>query len=183
MVSILMNKLPHDLRLFVTRKLKGDAWDIDTLLTILQGEVQARERASAHKPTDHNTPTFPTAGKHSTQSALFSGNSPNCTYCRQAHSSAICTVVTSVDARKELLRKSGRCYVHCVCEKITSVEIVRQLKYATSAVRGTIPVFAIPNSRKVHNFHQHLTIPNDHKRGKFYPVPYRRITRTISHAA
>ena len=34
-----------------------------------------------------------------------------CAFCEQGHASSSCTVVTDVSARKEALRKSGRCYV------------------------------------------------------------------------
>lgn len=112
MLSILMNKLPQDLRLIITRKMQGDEWNLDTLLTILQGEVQARERACPNKPQGQVLdPRNPYQGKPSTQSTLLSGHTPTCTYCRQPHPSVNCTIVTSISARRELLRKNGRCYV------------------------------------------------------------------------
>lgn len=41
---------------------------------------------------------------------LLSGFNPTCCYCQQAHSSDNCKIVTKVGARKQILRKSGRCF-------------------------------------------------------------------------
>ena len=35
---------------------------------------------------------------------------PTCCYCNQQHRSLDCTVVTQVDERKQLLRRTGRCF-------------------------------------------------------------------------
>ena len=40
-----------------------------------------------------------------------SRTSPTCTYCKHPHASNMCKTVTDVRARKEILRKEGRCYV------------------------------------------------------------------------
>ena len=40
-----MNKLPQDLLLIVSREVKGDDWDLNELMKIIEGEVEARERA------------------------------------------------------------------------------------------------------------------------------------------
>ena len=34
-----------------------------------------------------------------------------CTYCSQNHPSALCSTVTDVNSRKEILSKAGRCYI------------------------------------------------------------------------
>ena len=44
----------------------------------------------------------------------MSGNSPNaqlCCYCSQTHKPASCEVVVQVEARKQILKKSGCCFV------------------------------------------------------------------------
>ena len=48
-----------------------------------------------------------------TAAALMASNSGpvRCAFCEQGHASSSCTVVTDANARKEALRKSGRCYV------------------------------------------------------------------------
>ena len=79
----------------------------------MQSELEARERAGAAPQ--------PPASKHQQRSpcspgtaaaALFANNSsPNCTYCRSPHPSSNCTTVTNIDARNDVLRKSGRCFI------------------------------------------------------------------------
>ena len=46
--SVLLNKLPSELRLMASRKFGGtDSWDFSALLKLIEEEVQARERLSA----------------------------------------------------------------------------------------------------------------------------------------
>ena len=48
-----------------------------------------------------------------TAAALMTSNvgPAHCAFCEQNHVSSSCTVVTDISARKEALRKAGRCYV------------------------------------------------------------------------
>ena len=45
---MLMNKLPQDLRILISRDIKNDNWDLDRLLELLEAEVEARERATSN---------------------------------------------------------------------------------------------------------------------------------------
>lgn len=51
----------------------------------------------------------------STAAALLSTNSspssPSCCYCHQPHPSTSCSVVACVEERKQILRRTGRCFV------------------------------------------------------------------------
>ena len=114
-----MNKIPQDLRLIVSREIKGGDWELDLCLKVLHQELEARERAAG----SHNTYSPTTNTPHRTNdqpwddpptaSALTSTSrtSPTCTYCKQSHASNKCTTVTDAQKRKEILRKEGRCYV------------------------------------------------------------------------
>ena len=78
----------------------------------LERELEARERAATTSTTPNSTPTGKQGRDQHTAAALLSGTSnPHCSYCQQAHSSGTCTVVTEVDARKQILRSSGRCFI------------------------------------------------------------------------
>lgn len=44
LASVLMNKLPQELRLIISREVKGDNWDLNELMQIIEREVEARER-------------------------------------------------------------------------------------------------------------------------------------------
>ncbi len=41
--SVLLNKLPNDIRLLISRKVSAEEWTLDTLMKELQDELQARE--------------------------------------------------------------------------------------------------------------------------------------------
>ena len=88
--SILLNKLPPEIRLIVSRGLAEETWDLDQMLRIFEAELNAREGATAILPVKKPPPgrVPPTAA--STPATL------NCVYCGQSHSSSECTTVLSV---------------------------------------------------------------------------------------
>lgn len=108
--SILLTKLPPEIRLIVSRKVSSDDLDMNNLLKTFEQELIARERASnsASQPPPRRNPNLPRAPT----SALLAGNQgpPTCAFCRQPHSSTDCTSVTGVEARKKILMSSGRCF-------------------------------------------------------------------------
>ena len=110
--SVLLNKLPRELRLIISRKTTDDTWNLDHLMKELEQELQARERATTTSTSPNPNPTGKPSRDQHTAAALLSGASnPHCSYCQQAHSSGTCTVVTEVDAQKQILRSSGRCFI------------------------------------------------------------------------
>ena len=101
--------------MIITRQFDGETWDLAKILKSLKTELEARERikfmssntstgASDQKPRQFRQPA--------TASALISTNrsSPSCTHCKGAHASVNCNIITDISARKEFLRKRGRCY-------------------------------------------------------------------------
>ena len=113
--SILMNKLPQDFRLVVTREMGDGDWQLDRLLAIFKRELEARERAVGTSGKGvKSSPPRSNKRDYGTAHTLLSGNSTNghtCTYCRGKHPSRDCSTVTDVLVRKELLKKYGRCFV------------------------------------------------------------------------
>ena len=114
LTSVLVNKLPLEIRLILSRVLTGERWELDRVMKLFEEEVNARERAVMP-----NSPAVQrrVQSKQSTAAALVAGSSVSlntgvtCSYCGQGHPSVSCNSVTDVPARKEILRKSGRCYV------------------------------------------------------------------------
>ena len=100
-----MSKLPTEIRLIVRRELNEEKWEVGKMMEIIEREIEARERSMP--ATIPNQKVVPTAA------ALMVSNlkHANCAYCECGHPSASCTVVISVEAKREALRKSGRCYV------------------------------------------------------------------------
>ena len=94
--SVLLNKLPQELRLFLSRKVGDDDWKLDKLMKVLEEEVQARERATGSQAT----PRKPVAGPP-TAAALLTGGleTQTCCYCQQSHSARSCGNVRSPDDR------------------------------------------------------------------------------------
>ena len=111
LTSILMSKLPAAIRLIVNRELTDDTWAIADVLKSVEKEVRIRERAAESGGTDSRTPKK--GRSPTTVSSLLNNSSGQvrCSFCNEDHSSQSCTKVAGVDARKESLRKSGRCFV------------------------------------------------------------------------
>ncbi len=108
--SILMSRLPSDLRLIVSRGLREDAWSLESMMEIFRREIEARERSAGARPSPTKKPP---AKPPSTALSLTAGASiqATCVYCDQAHPSGTCSTVTNPEERKRLLRTKGRCFV------------------------------------------------------------------------
>ena len=111
LASILMSKIPHDLCLIVSREVSSEEWEFETVLSVIEREVEARERAVEWIQVSGRNPSreLPT-----TASLLANGVSGNgsCCYCSDLnHSPLQCVKVTDVEARKAILMKTGRCFV------------------------------------------------------------------------
>ena len=104
--SIMMSKLPQDLRLVVSRKIKDDKWNLEEIMEVIEHEIDARERADVSAGI-----TLPSSGApkkaskelHTGAALLSSELSTACVYCGQSHS--------SVDTRRQILMKAGRCFL------------------------------------------------------------------------
>lgn len=133
LTSILMNKLPPEIRLIVSRELTSETWAISDVLATLEKEVAIRERALASSHTDatQRSKTPATASSLLTNSGVGT-----CVYCNQEHQSSSCRNITDVSARREVLRKSGRCYV--ASEETTSARIVGLCLSAVYVRGGTM---------------------------------------------
>ena len=108
--SVLMSKLPAELKLIVSRQIGEEKeWNLVSVMKVIESEIRARERSSSMEGRDGHRPTK----EHSTAAALLTGGStpPSCCFCKQEHPSRDCTNVVDVEARKQALRRSGRCYI------------------------------------------------------------------------
>ena len=82
-------------------------WQLADLLNCLRIEIEAREKcAPGKKEFKRVNPGYPTAG------ALTTGSSKaTCTFCKGAHNTSECHVVTDIRQRKNILKREGRCYL------------------------------------------------------------------------
>ena len=102
-----MNKLPEELRLIVSHHV--NEWTLDAIMNVTESEIIARERAlgnSCQGPKKIMRDLLTASSLHANGSG-----SPKCSYCHQVHSSCACRTVTDVAERKQILRRTGRCFV------------------------------------------------------------------------
>ena len=109
---VLLTKLPAELQLTISRKVAEVDWNLDSLMEAIEEEIIARERidvSAVRQPTTRREGRTPP-----TATTLVSGNTLGvtvpCCYCNQFHTPTNCDTVIEVEARKQLLRKSGRCF-------------------------------------------------------------------------
>ena len=111
LVNMVQKKLPEEIRLILSRKMNeayGDNdWQLADLLNCLRIEIEAREKcAPGKKEFKRVNPGYPTAA------ALTTGSSKaTCTFCKGAHNTSECHVVTDIRQRKNILKREGRCYL------------------------------------------------------------------------
>ena len=111
---VLLTKLPAELQLTISRKVAEADWNLDSLMRAVEEEIIARERVGVSNTNrapprreDNTPPTATTLVSGSGNPA--SATSP-CCYCNQLHNPTNCDKVTQTEARKQSLRKSGRCF-------------------------------------------------------------------------
>jgi len=118
LIPIIMSKLPTDIRLQIARKSSNEVWDIEELLTTIKIEIEAREISEGASISNVNT-RIPTPQRPKpTASTLVAREQRTensfriqCAFCNGLHYSASCSNVTNIDARKDKLKESGRCYL------------------------------------------------------------------------
>ena len=115
LVSVLLNKLPQELRLIVSRQVNEKEWNLDGLLSMVEKEISARERASSSGQTPRKSTRDLPTGITLVSSTL---TSPKCSYCQQPHTSSSCRSVVDTAERKQILR---RCFI-CLRQNHTSHE-------------------------------------------------------------
>ncbi|XP_044184810.1 uncharacterized protein LOC122964955 [Acropora millepora] len=121
LVPLLMEKLPPNMRLIISRAIDQPEWDLDVLLKAFDSEIEARERCESigTNPSDSFTPKRPFSsqankGKDVPTGATLTNQSEHpisCTFCKQSHPSASCGTVTDIGARRNLLKQQGRCFI------------------------------------------------------------------------
>ena len=115
-VPAILNKIPETIRLQITRGKNHEEWRMDEMLAELLCELELREENSfrsdknfTREPREKDQRKF--GGGPPTANALLAKTWDNlCAYCKGKHAHEHCMNVTSVEERKILLRKYGRCF-------------------------------------------------------------------------
>ena len=108
LVNILLQRLPDEIKLIISRKMNevsgDDNWNLGTLLDILKTELEAREKCmiTSRKQYPQGVPNkkpYLNTSIPATASALFAwskNRNQTCTFCRGQHPTAQCHVVTDI---------------------------------------------------------------------------------------
>ena len=126
------NSLSPIPRLIISRELTEEVWNVEEMMKVLDREVDAREQSFSMHGSG-GQPRRPHSKKlHITATLMTSNSGPtHSAYCDQGHTSSSCTIVTDVKARKEVLHKTGRCYV---C--LRNYHIGKNCRPTTNSSRG-----------------------------------------------
>ena len=108
--SVLMNKLPPELRLIIGRETAEGDFHLDELMKVFQRELDARERTSATASSGQSL-RRPSKVIMTATAMVSSTTTLRCCYCGQPHLSTMCESITGPEERKGILMKSGRCFV------------------------------------------------------------------------
>ncbi|XP_068761945.1 uncharacterized protein [Montipora capricornis] len=114
----IMQKLPEEFRIAISRNLESETWDLKEILSEFHKELQLREQCLVNPKYVRPSNSFQRGESLQSTSALHSESAKNkqfsrvwCSFCNQNHQSSKCNVVTSAESRKQVLRKKGRCYL------------------------------------------------------------------------
>ena len=102
----------------MARNTSQDVWEIDSLLDLIQSEIDGREMSEEIKaateqvkrPSSSKTP-LPTGGAFFGATSNTESTVPKCVYCTERHFSVSCSKVTDINARKDILRCDKRCFM------------------------------------------------------------------------
>ena len=105
-VPSVLEKLPHALRLTITRGKEHQQWNLSDLLQTLGGEIELREEYNdintRHRDFRKRSDLSP-----STTMYVEAGKEMNCAFCLQGHLHEDCHRIKDIEERKKLLS-------HCV---------------------------------------------------------------------
>ena len=109
LVPMLNEKLPPELRMLIDPIFTTDVWKLEDMLTYFKEELQAKEICSAvtvrsQSPSRKNYEPSATSAFHVYSKHL-------CVFCKMSHSPSKCPKVTSVSARRGILRKTARYFI------------------------------------------------------------------------
>ena len=115
LTPIIMQKLPEEFRVVITRNLGAETWDLKDILKEFHKELQLREQCLLN--TKELSSSQRGESLHST-AALYSDSNKDervarvwCSFCNQDHQSSNCSVVTSPESRKQILKRKGKCFL------------------------------------------------------------------------
>ena len=105
-VPSVLEKLPHALRLTITRGKEHQQWNLSDLLQALGGEIELRE---AYNDNPHHRDFWKRSDLSQSTTMYVEAGKENCAFCLQGHLHEDCHRIKDIEERKKLLSKFGRC--------------------------------------------------------------------------
>ena len=111
LIPMIMSKLPSEIRLRVARESTEELWKIEDLMDVIKKEVEAREASEGTKIKSPQAGTRPGHNLPTANALVTHGHNIQCVYCNGQHYSASCDKVCDIKLRKDVLIKTGRCFI------------------------------------------------------------------------
>ena len=177
-VPIIMEKLPEQFRLAITRGTNFLEWSMKEMLEAYEKELELRE---AHYPVGFNSMEKDlerNSGKKyghqgSTAAALLASEKKNCAFCLKNHAHEKCDGVVDPKTRKNIARKYGRCFLCLVkghrasncslkvkCKNCNGSHHVALCEASSKDKTHAEKTTEIDNESKQVNTNVHVTSPN-----------------------
>ena len=159
LTPIIMERLPHQFKLTISRQVGDDTWDLTQLLFLIEDELKARENCltpnssftrnlqDSCKGGKKFDSTYAGAGLHVSQQA----QKIVCVFCQDKHWSDRYQVVTDSLSRREFLKKSGKCFLYLKdnhqvknCKKSINLATILKdyiiLRFVFKSIKKAIPL-------------------------------------------
>ena len=115
LAPVIIEGLPHQLKLIIGRNIKDKIWDLTKILPVINEELITRENCSI---TDEKGGKSYLFGNYhdenpASRSALVANQrfKNTCVFCKDSHWSDKCEVITDPSVRKEFLKSTNRCFL------------------------------------------------------------------------
>ena len=114
-IPIIVNKLPNEIRLEISRRLGTNNWRINHFMDTLKIEITARENCdyvnSLTRGDKEYTNDYGRRDRRITTQALLANDRElKCCFCGENHYNDKCTVVTDIDSRKKIVFDKKLCF-------------------------------------------------------------------------
>ena len=118
LISVILNKIPKDIKVHMARDHHDTEWVIDELLASILKEIKILEagQPSNRKSNSHTNPVLTTSSfyvasnRSAPQITEKLKKDPVCVFCKGAHKSNTCTTITSPKERLAIVKSAGLCY-------------------------------------------------------------------------
>ena len=109
LVPLLIEKRPFNLRQSIAKKFENDIWELQEMLKILKGDLEAKERSISVGSTYNET--YPNRYSSSALYSGFKSFSKKCVFCEENHFANRCVKITDQHALERFLSSNGHCFI------------------------------------------------------------------------